>query len=187
MPAIQDYTLSASHFNRPSVSDMAEYNDRPLDNIEYQMMKSMRQAYPNLSGIYRFADNQFGLLSDTRAPWMNDCAHFSTIQHQQSIEKIKLTAIWKHHVSDITASTDVDTLSETIESVFEFMSRFGSSAFNLTNITADRLNGEHLAAVLVLTFPHRAQVAGWENALKMTIEVMKATGVDYKDALTGLV
>ncbi|MES2046791.1 MAG: hypothetical protein V4447_00205 [Pseudomonadota bacterium] len=187
MPAIQDYTLSASHFNRPPVSIFAEYNDRPSEGIEYQMMMRLRQVNSCVSYVYMFTENLFGSLSDTHATWMNDGASFSTIQHQQSVEKIKLSAIWKQHVSDVTASTDVDTLSETIENVFELMSRFGPSAISLTDITANRLNGEHLAAVLRLTFHYRSEVAGWDNALNMAIEVMKETGIDYEDALTGLV
>lgn len=187
MPAIQDFTLSASHFSCPAMSIFAEYHDKPSNDIEYQMMMRLRQLDSHISYVYMFTENVFGSLSDTHAKWINDGTIFWGAQSQQCIEKISSPDIWKLHVNDLNASTDVDTLSETIESVFEVMSRFGPSVLDLTEINPDSVSGEHLAAVLRLTYHNRADVKGWDNALEMAIEAMKATGIDYEDALIGLI
>ena len=93
---------------------------------------------------------------------------------------------WKRYLFDINASTDVDTISETVESVFESLARDGPSAIDLTTISASQVNGEHLAALLRATSSWRDQIPGWDRALIVASKALELANVDPKAALAGM-
>lgn len=93
---------------------------------------------------------------------------------------------WKQHLFDLSASTDVDALSETIEGVYDAIDRFGPGAVDLASLGSEGINGEHLAAILRATFPFQNRIPGWSCALGEAVKALQRDGVDVDDALAGL-
>lgn len=96
------------------------------------------------------------------------------------------TVRWQRFVLDPSASSDVDALSETVESVFDAMAAYGPSFIVLSGLSPATVQGEHLAAVLRTTFVWRSEVPGWNDALTVAAQALAAAGVDPGDALFGL-
>jgi len=93
---------------------------------------------------------------------------------------------WKHFVVDVAAPTDVDSISETIERVLETIVRFGPQSIDLADLPDERLNGEHLAAVLRATYVWRDTIPGWQAAVQRANEALVRAGINPFDALIGL-
>ena len=109
---------------------------------------------------------------------------FDRARSQIALSQLAFT--WKRHLLNPHASSDVDTISETVEYAFEALSQFGPSAINLNGLTVNQVQGEHLAAVLRMTYPWRAETPGWIAALGIAKTALALVGVDYRSALIGL-
>lgn len=95
---------------------------------------------------------------------------------------------WQKHVCDVTASTDVDVLTETSEAVLETIQAHGPAGFNLQGLpSAAVINGEHLATALRTSFTWRDQVPGWHGALRVAERALKQAGLDPEDVLFGMI
>ncbi len=97
------------------------------------------------------------------------------------------TFTWQRHLFDINASADVDTLSETVESVLDVLAELGPAAIDLTGLSARNVQGEHLAAVLRATATWDSQTPGWFDALQVAKLALQREKIDPLDALYGLI
>jgi hypothetical protein len=94
---------------------------------------------------------------------------------------------WRKHVCQSFASTDIDALTETAEAVFDFMAEAGPAHLNLSNLTPDHVQGEHLAMLLRTSLTWREQIPGWQKALQVARLALEREGVDPEEALFGLI
>lgn len=97
-----------------------------------------------------------------------------------------VTPAWMRLVMNPQASADVDSISKTVEAVFEALSVADPSSLNLAGLNANCVQGEHLAAVLRATYKWRSVVPGWEQSLAVAEEALRLQGADAHDALFGL-
>ena len=97
-----------------------------------------------------------------------------------------LATVWKKHLMNVQAATDVDAISETIDAAYEAIDQFGVGALDFSGFDPDEVNGEHLAALLRATYSVRAWTLGWNDALQVAEQALKAAHVDVDDALAGL-
>jgi hypothetical protein len=93
---------------------------------------------------------------------------------------------WKKHLYNLSAWFDVDTLSETIDGIYDAIDQFGPGAIDLSSIESKDVNGVHLAAILRATFPFQNFTQGWDHALGEAVSALQRDGVDINDALAGL-
>jgi len=94
---------------------------------------------------------------------------------------------WKKSLLDPGATTDVDSISETIDSVFAALTTFGPGAVDLSGVAIHTVNGEHLAAILRVTSSLQEFTPGWEHALEVAKAALTNAGADPADALFGMV
>ena len=71
-------------------------------------------------------------------------------------------------------------------SVLEAIAKDGPTAISLTQLDATRVQGEHLATILRVTFKWRAQVPGWNSALSIAEAALRRQGIKPEEALYGL-
>ena len=94
---------------------------------------------------------------------------------------------WRRFLFDPTASTDVDAISETIDSVFDAMAKVGPTAIDLRGVAVDNVSAEHLVAVLRATYLDRETVPGWPYALAQAPDALRRFELDPNEVLVGLV
>lgn len=95
--------------------------------------------------------------------------------------------LWRKHVVDRNALVDTDTISETVDHVFQMASRFGPSSLDFRGLRTDAVNGEHLAAALRASSSFSHMTLGWESALQVAHDAILASGADPGDALFGMI
>ena len=93
---------------------------------------------------------------------------------------------WLRYTLDVSASTDVDTLSETVDAIYDAIDRFGPGAVNFTNLPTAGINGVHLAAILRSTYAFKNQVIGWVHGRDVAIKALRTANIEIDDALAGL-
>jgi hypothetical protein len=93
---------------------------------------------------------------------------------------------WQRHLTNPAASGDVDALSETAQSVFETLAKYGPTGIALVNLDPTAIHGEHLATILRATFKWRGQVPGWSESLAVAEQALTRAGINPTDALFGL-
>lgn len=94
--------------------------------------------------------------------------------------------LWQQLMLDITASTDVETMAKLVNSVFETLCSEGINGVDLRNLDSKNVRAEHLACVLRATFRYKNEIPGWSEAIWVAKAACVREGVDYKDALFGL-
>lgn len=94
---------------------------------------------------------------------------------------------WKRYVFDPSSPTDVDAISETVDRVFDVISEFGPGALSLVGIRPEKVQGEHLAAVLRASSSWADTVPGWRDALNVAALALSNAGIDPNDALYGMI
>ena len=100
---------------------------------------------------------------------------------------VSLATKWRRNVTDPKSSVDVDAISVTMDSVFEWMALWGPESINLGSMVETDVQGEHLAAVLRATSSWSDVVPGWGEALAHARKALAYEGVDPEDALYGLI
>lgn len=109
---------------------------------------------------------------------------YERLLNQQAIDLLAVN--WKRHVLNTQASSDVDSLSETVDAVYDAIGKFGPGAVDLTTLPKSNIHGEHAAVVLRATFSRRDEVPGWYSAIGIAATALEKAGVDIDDALAGL-
>ena len=94
---------------------------------------------------------------------------------------------WTKHVLNPSASTDIDSLSETINAMFDCLNQCDPSVLYFGGFAARDVNGEHLAAALRASSSWRDEISGWDNALEVAAEALRLAGIAPEDALFGMV
>lgn len=95
--------------------------------------------------------------------------------------------LWRRYVVDPSALVDTDTISETVDHVFQMASRFGPSSLDFRGLRAEDVNGEHLAAALRASSSFSYMTPGWEDALQVAHDAILAAGGDPQDTLFGMI
>lgn len=114
--------------------------------------------------------------------------HATGVPVKESLITAQLVGMsWKRYISNLSAPTDVDALSETIDAIYDAIDRHGPGAVNLATLQPAVVNGEHLAAVLRATYAFKNQIIGWERAREMAILALQKANIEIDDALAGLV
>jgi hypothetical protein len=175
------HQLADVQFTVPPAA-VALYNDRPLP---INMGIGSVQKHDSLSTVYFF------LRDETFGQRVFGFARVSAIGTQPhgylSAANDSHAIAWQRHLLDLNASTDVDALSETVESVLEVLSAHGPTAIDLTNLSDKGVQGEHLAAILRTTSAWDSQTPGWYQALHVAKLALQREGIDPQDALYGLI
>lgn len=91
------------------------------------------------------------------------------------------------HVFNPHASTDVDSLTETVEAVLDAVAEFGPSVLRLKDLHAENVQGEHLAALLRVTSTWQEDVPDWTDALDVAAKAVVLAGSDPEDILFGMI
>ena len=74
-----------------------------------------------------------------------------------------------------------------LANAFEALVELGPGSINLNGLVASRVQGEHLASILRMTSSFRDLTPGWEFALEVAKDALSRGGVDYREALAGLI
>lgn len=101
-------------------------------------------------------------------------------------DEVRVPRDWMAIVTDKTAACDVDTMSETVERVFDTLSKGGTQSIDLRGLNEDGVNAEHLCAVLRCTYMWRDEILGWREALGVAERALPKVGISPQDALCGL-
>lgn len=99
----------------------------------------------------------------------------------------KLNARWRKHVCSFHAPTDVDSLTETVDAVFDLVAEFGPASVSFSSMHASTVSGEHLAAALRALSMWRGEITGWDDAIAIAAASIAIRGEDPQDALYGLI
>lgn len=108
-------------------------------------------------------------------------------KHLEESSIAKIASQWKQHLFSVHGSSDVDSISETIEHVFEAFAQLGPSSLDLRGIASNNVNAEHLVAVLRATNANKQAIPGWHHALSEAPEALRRAGLDPAEVLVGLV
>jgi len=98
----------------------------------------------------------------------------------------EFAARWEVYLNDVSASVDVDDISETVEAVLDAISQYGLGSLSFSGLNAEQVNGEHLAAMLRTTFTWRDQIDGWRQGLETASLALERSGLDPDEVLLGL-
>jgi hypothetical protein len=149
-----------------------------------------------LDGVLAFVRGTFPALTNTFFTTPTDIGNYGAVTAEadgiiraaeaQTAAIAHFSNQWKEYVFDTAASGDVDAISKTIERVFETVVQFGPQSIDLRNLSADQVNGEHLAASLRATFVWRENVPGWQDARAVAAAALQRVGINPADALLGL-
>jgi hypothetical protein len=172
--------LTDVHFTIPPAV-FAPYREQPVSANS----APAQARWIKLSDVYFVLGND--VLSQGISGISNFAAAFFQAMQTKDIAIAELSQVWKRHLVDSHAISDVDALSETVEGVFEVISRFGPSAINLKHLDPNSIQGEHLAAVLRATAPWQEQTPGWNEAVQIAEMALRKSGIDPHDALVGLI
>lgn len=102
-------------------------------------------------------------------------------RHDTSIHK------WKDFVMAPGSPVDVDSLTDTVDGVLDVIEDFGPEFISLHGLSAEKVNGEHLAALLRASSTWQTAVPGWDEALEVAKESLLRSGQDPEDALYGMI
>ncbi|WP_339435750.1 hypothetical protein [Pseudomonas sp. EL_65y_Pfl1_R32] len=103
--------------------------------------------------------------------------------HQERATKSLLSTLILKENQDV----DVDALTITSEAVLDAIGEFGPAIVRFEELTASRVQGEHLATMLRTSYVWRNEIPGWTEALEIAREALSNEGIDPADALYGMV
>lgn len=178
-PIIDQHALSL-----PAISP---YQQRPLLPIQQWVAmvdKDLRVSSVSNTDVSLSCQNMAS--PSFRKNSFADTLAFKNEQAKQTRAISVLADGWKHFLLDPAAPVDVDAISETVDFIFEAITQFGPGAIDLTRLSAERVNGEHLAAILRVTSSWKSRIPGWAAALMVAKESLVLAGSDPSDALIGL-
>jgi hypothetical protein len=95
-------------------------------------------------------------------------------------------SLWRRHLLNPSAPTDVDAISETVDSILDAVALFGPEHVDLSALDLTFANAEHVVAVLRATFMWRAAVPGWRATLAATPDLLTQCGLSPASILKGL-
>lgn len=185
VPPLPDLSFFDNGYtSRPAF--VASYTESPRNRTYRENWHKKNTKGSNTIGAGAFSPGiEYGEVSRTTPT--HNLEGESIIEASVKERREVLKKQWQSAVFDPVAATDVDTISATIESVFEYMSLFGAGSIDLSNLDPVRVNGEHLASVLRVTSHVKDKVRAWDQALCVAKEALLAAHQDPEDALFGLI
>ena len=93
---------------------------------------------------------------------------------------------WRKNVLDLGAATDVDALTETVESVLDVVAEFGPGFLVFRNLSPSNVQVEHLAAALRASSSWKDEIASWDDALQVAKAAADLSNIDPGDVLFGM-
>lgn len=105
--------------------------------------------------------------------------------HQKAISE--LAATWKQQLLNRHAELSANALTKTVKPVFKALTLYGAGAIDLRGLSADTVNGVHLAVILRATLTRKSMTPGWSEALSVARTALHRDGIDETDALAGLI
>jgi hypothetical protein len=100
---------------------------------------------------------------------------------------LQANSAWQVHLSNSKSSTNIDSITETIDGVFDAIEKFGPAVIELRHLKSEQIEPEHLAAILRATATIHDQIPGWTSALEVAKRTFESLGHDPSDALFGLI
>lgn len=113
------------------------------------------------------------------------CHALKRLEHFYKNEKIS----WKQNVLNANISTDVDVISETVESLFFDIESGGIESIDLSNILdspKQNISLEHLVTVLRTTYTWKDKIHGWNECLAIARKLTIERQIDISDLLSGM-
>jgi hypothetical protein len=177
---LKGFTMSF-YADSPSMFSVAEVRSREgrapySQDMAFEPLTSVRGPETNRPYVAGFAQGSFG-----------DATQLSAMSIMDAWKRIAATERWRRFVVDRASSTDVDALTETVEAVLDFIAEFGPGALSLGGMNRDRVQCEHLAALLRATSSWRANIPGWYDALNLARAASADAGLDAEDILFGMI
>lgn len=163
----------------------AQYTQRPLLAAEQILAAASISKTSRLSNTQLYSDVLLSGSGGTLNSFTDTLA-FKAEQLKQVDAIASISRLWENYLLDPQSSVDVDVISESIDHVYEAIERFGPGAVDLTKITKNAVNGEHLAAILRVSSPWKNQVPGWSAALDIAAQALTLAGIEADEALAGL-
>lgn len=105
----------------------------------------------------------------------------------EALRLLDANTLWQQHVFNPTASADIDSLTETVEGILNFIAEFGPSCISLNGFQPLAVQGEHLATLLRASSTWRDEIEGWDNALDVAKEALIRENINPADALFGMI
>ncbi len=121
---------------------------------------------------------------DNRSFFDTDTYSRECIKSANDIEALSVR--WKTNLTNPAVAADVDSISETIDAIYEVIGQFGPGAINLRSTLDGQINAAHLASILRATFQIRSDISGWNTARDKAKQLLPLAGIDVNDALAGL-
>lgn len=106
---------------------------------------------------------------------------------EKAAEQATLAGRWKKHVLNPNAPSDVDTLTETVEAVMDYVAEFGPGSLDLSGLNPADVHCEHLASVLRATSYWQTEIPEWTDALMVASDACKHSGHEVHDVLFGMI
>lgn len=94
--------------------------------------------------------------------------------------------IWRKHIDNQRASTDIEALTETVELIFTVLKVEGPSVISFKGFDETKVNPEHLSTALRCTSSFKDEIDGWDEAFRVACYACKNAGIDPSDSLYGL-
>lgn len=177
--------LSLPHFGYPAFDSALAYYSEPPPPREVLAGVSLFHGSTSISNA-KFAP-MAGRPITEMADSLLDSVGFKTARtaHQRAIAE--LAADWKQQLLDRHAELSANALTKTVKPVFKALTLYGAGAVDLRGLSAETVNGVHLAVVLRATLTRRFMTPGWSDALVVARAALQRDGIDETDALAGLI
>lgn len=95
--------------------------------------------------------------------------------------------IWRKHIDNENSSTEIESLSETVELILTVLKVEGTEVISFKGFDENKVSAEHLATALRCTYIFKDEIDGWDEALNVAYNAFKNIGVDPQDALYGMI
>lgn len=147
-----------------------------FQEVVIDKMESVRAPMTNTHYAFVFKHGSFG-----------DVQHFALMKGMKAWKLALANEQWQRHVFDPSSPSNVDSLTDTVEAVLDFIAEFGPSSIALSGFQPTAVQGEHLAALLRASSTWRDEIPGWHDALGVARAAIELAGLDPNDALFGMI
>ena len=176
--ATPDFDIVNSSIAFPRLAIIAPFKEPPNRRFTENQMEPTKGVPPFNEMHFVAGFSKHVLLIDNQLIQSNIFSSF--------VDALK-SPVWKMNLNNPAADVDVDSISNTVESIFSFLEDNGPSAVDLRGLNAESVNGEHLATVLRITAFYRDDIKGWKEALGIARKALEFVEIDPEDALAGLI
>jgi hypothetical protein len=198
MLAVAQASMSSARFNSISITH-TRLEELVASTVEaFDRYRRNRPRRTSLSGA-RFGSheaspaNAIGARFDSKSAGVGagasplDSLSYKSARAEIDRRREEFAQQWRACVLDSNAELTADALTETARPVFEALLELGDWAVDLSGLSAERVNGVHLAVILRATLRHKSTTKGWEEALNVAREAVIRMGLPERKVLSGLI